>query len=545
MNATNVVSGARERVTSYESCACAYEISHSRSPPYQSSIHRRRILWVHKQDGYVVWSSGRRNFVAYRSDIETILGKTACQDIDIGNFVNDHKALIRTANARANVDCAPSSTTEPHPPEAEAPSSSRSGSTQADVSSVAETSTISGLGVATSVCANDPSSVADAVPEYDESQQMRFKKSKSIWSAPERRDDDASAVVYHDVLQLMRDTNALRSKVLREKVLSYTRTNASSHRVVAFDIVVDSSASDARVERVTSVSGQRAITDVANGMSSSSYVEERRVIVVCAKSNGLVSLDTMTGAEREIRCVFGVDRPLTEETRDGMFLSDWVHFMYDEFGGCSARVTRLRAQKWRHALKRVVDRDAVAHEECDELRELANTLCFGRCRYSRRCELWKCARKFERFLDTVLATDGDSASIRLVFHGSTKEGYRGMRSVCEIVANSKGKNAYGHGTYYGLTPLDVAQFNDSNAYPPGSCAVSFLLLSEGVSGWNHTFDTCVRKGMEKYRTFSWQSEVVGKDNCIVVYDSSIVLTIGFLHAEIVSVPPATVPSTSK
>lgn len=97
-SAFNVFTEAFEDIDSVKS-EDAFEQHKPRKPPYQSSDHATRMLFVHKQDRYVVWVVGGKHFLLlHPSELDKAIDMSAYQHLDtvsrlirIGDFINQYK----------------------------------------------------------------------------------------------------------------------------------------------------------------------------------------------------------------------------------------------------------------------------------------------------------------------------------------------------------------------------------------------------------------------------------------------------------------------
>ena len=98
MKGFNVLTDSFEEIADIKDDA-AYEQHKPRKGPYQSVDHATRMLFVHKQDHYVMWVVGGKFFLLlHPSELDQEIDMTPYADMDahtqlirIGDFINAYK----------------------------------------------------------------------------------------------------------------------------------------------------------------------------------------------------------------------------------------------------------------------------------------------------------------------------------------------------------------------------------------------------------------------------------------------------------------------
>jgi hypothetical protein len=126
---------------------------------------------------------------------------------------------------------------------------------------------------------------------------------------------------------------------------------------------------------------------------------------------------------------------------------------------------------------------------------------------------------------------------RIVCHGTSKEGYAGMRSHgIGLSMDHSGKNgqAYGPGLYFGLSDHATVGYNSGSGYPPGSYIMGLMLTSD-KEGWQHhhggyRLSRMSKEEISSYKTISFGTPVIGMDNAAVLHDPALAVAIGVVRS---------------
>ena len=140
-----------------------------------------------------------------------------------------------------------------------------------------------------------------------------------------------------------------------------------------------------------------------------------------------------------------------------------------------------------------------------------------------------------------LAKDRGYRYMRVVFHGSSQEGYNSMRndpigpSLEHAGANAE---AHGKGTYFSLSDHATVSYNNASGKKAGTCIVGLFLTHERIAwshrtrGNKHGAVTMVEDEPPNpvYKTFNLNTPKPGIHNCVVVHEPALVLTVGYAEA---------------
>ena len=153
------------------------------------------------------------------------------------------------------------------------------------------------------------------------------------------------------------------------------------------------------------------------------------------------------------------------------------------------------------------------------------------------CELWTKPNGLARFVGELMS--GSYRHARIVCHGSTMDGYEGLRAdKIGFSMEQSGRNAqaYGPGIYCGLSHHASVGYNHRSGLPAGSYCMS-LLLTRDAEGWQHRHGgyrvmQMSQDDLTAYKTFTFHgaecpTEV---DNAVVVHKESLLLCLGLVHA---------------